>query len=432
MGIPLSYEQEAHQLLNEGPYSAISMAFRVRGRLDPALLGRAATALARRHEALRLRLRDGADGVRQDFLDPGEVTVPVRELGAAGGGDARDIVCARSVRRFDLRREMGLELTVVTAGPGETWVLLLADHLCVDGWGGYLLARDLWLAYAALAEGRSPALPEVTYDYGDYVRQQRNRRPTPRGDESRSRYWRETARRYADASRIPPDPPGDGPAVVVDAGTAAVGALAAQAGVSASIVPLACFALAASGVTGSPRLGLWISYAGRDRPELHQLVGLVYRRVPLVLDCAGGCSVGGFLTRVEREWYEAVRNSRLPYTPMMFARDARPPDGRDDAELLYNQVTYFGRGPGREQAVIGGVTHVTREDIHYDPTRWRGYREPRVRVIAHADAGIRMHAIGGGAPSADTSIGRAMRRTGELLARISPETADAPLEAFTA
>jgi hypothetical protein len=457
MDMPLSYEQEAHLLLNEGPYSAISMAFRVRGPLAPALLARAAAELTRRHEALRLRLRGDADGVRQAFLSPRELTVPVREFTAAGDDEARRVVCERSVRRFDLRREPGLEVSVVTAGAGTTWVLLLADHLCVDGWGGYLLARDLWQAYAALAERGATArtgakglptlavLPEATYGYGDYVRAQRARPATPRGDESRRRYWREIAARYADAGRVPADtsagsatsePAGsaavDAGCAAVDASSAAaIGALATRVGVSANIILLACFALAAAAEAAAPRLGLWFSYAGRDRQELHDLVGLVYRRVPLVLDCARGGSLGGFLADVQREWYEAVRNSRLPYTPMMFADDPRLSESRAGAEVLYNQVTYFGVGPGKDQATIGG-THVTRKDIYYDPARWRHYREPRTRVIVHADDGVRLQAIVGGAASADTATGRIMRRTGELLAKISPEAADTPLDSFAA
>ena len=211
-----------------------------------------------------------------------------------------------------------------------------------------------------------------------------------------------------------------------------IAALAAELGISPNVIPLACFGLAVAAQAGAARAALWFSYAGRDRSALHQLVGLVYRRIPLVLECGTGQALGTFLQGAEREWYEAVRNSRLPYTPMAFLADLRDRHGGGAGpDILYNQVTYFGRKPGGETVTVGGGVCVRREDRYYDPERWAGYREPRLRIIGYADAGVLLRAIRSDDHTSAPATEAIMERTQALLGQMTAGSAARPLRELT-
>src|SRR5205085_1846284 len=81
--IPLSFAQARLWFLDRvRPGSAVynvPVAWRLRGRLEPAALAAALTEIVRRHEALRTRFADGAEGPVQ-VIDPAALPL----AGAAG------------------------------------------------------------------------------------------------------------------------------------------------------------------------------------------------------------------------------------------------------------------------------------------------------------------------------------------------------------
>ena len=136
----------------------------VRERLDLDLLEQAVQAVCARHDSLRLRFRQTADGWQQrvaaletsnvvSFFDIGSLPESQREPAFEG---ALNVLNAG----FDLRRGPLFKVALFRRAAGEPdWLYWAAHHLAVDAVSWRILVDDLEAAYRALSEGREPQLP---------------------------------------------------------------------------------------------------------------------------------------------------------------------------------------------------------------------------------------------------------------------------------
>ncbi len=140
--------------------------------LDPGRFRQAWETLVRRHGVLRTAfLSEGLDEPLQAVRKT--VSVPWQELDWRGlPEDVQERrftdLCHRERHTpFSLTRAPLLRFSLVHLGrrTGFVWTL---HHLLLDGWSLPLLVRELTIVYAALQEGREPALPPVR-PFGDYV-----------------------------------------------------------------------------------------------------------------------------------------------------------------------------------------------------------------------------------------------------------------------
>ncbi|HEY2739428.1 MAG TPA: amino acid adenylation domain-containing protein, partial [Thermoanaerobaculia bacterium] len=140
--------------------------------LDPGCFRQAWETLVRRHGVLRTAfLWEGLDEPLQAVRKT--VSVPWQELDWRGlpedGQEHRftDLCHRERHTPFSLARAPLLRFSLVHLGrrTGFVWTL---HHLLLDGWSLPLVVRELTIVYAALREGREPALPPVR-PFGDYV-----------------------------------------------------------------------------------------------------------------------------------------------------------------------------------------------------------------------------------------------------------------------
>jgi len=133
----------------------------VRRRLDPKLLAEAVAALARQHDALRLRFARHEDGWRQ--VNEGWSEEVARESftcedlsGLAREGRAAQIenLAARAQGGLNLERGPLWRVVLFDCGPAEPQrLLLVVHHLAVDGVSWRVLLEDLRKGYEGLERG---------------------------------------------------------------------------------------------------------------------------------------------------------------------------------------------------------------------------------------------------------------------------------------
>lgn len=130
--------------------------FAITGPLDPVRLGRAADRLVARHDALRLRIATGTDGVAMMRAEPAAGPVLTVETTAEVAAIARGRAMALAGRRFDLAAEPPLRLHLVTDGDRDHRLILVVHHLAADGWSIGVMLADLARGFACDAD-----LPET-------------------------------------------------------------------------------------------------------------------------------------------------------------------------------------------------------------------------------------------------------------------------------
>ena len=165
---PLSPMQRLF-LSMEGGGSRIGLeqwVFRLRGPLDPSALREAWNQTLVRHSILRTafvteRVAEPLQVVHQRAEMPwSEEDLAARDIDAILRSDGE--------RSFDARVAPLSRVTLLHARPEEYRLVWSTHHLCVDGWSWPLVFRDVGASYAAIRDGREPALAPAC-QYREYI-----------------------------------------------------------------------------------------------------------------------------------------------------------------------------------------------------------------------------------------------------------------------
>ncbi|MFD4790915.1 amino acid adenylation domain-containing protein, partial [Streptomyces sp. NPDC058459] len=325
---PLSFAQQrlwfVDQLQPGRPDYNIPVAVRLEGALDTAALLDALRAVVTRHEVLRSRLVEGADGPVQ-LVEPAEVFAPLHtDLGALPAEEARSralgLAHADAAAPFDLTRAPLLRARLVRVGAEEHLLVLVLHHTVADGWSMPVLWRELSEGYAALRSGRRPEQPALPVQYGDYAHWQQRRLAEGAADRGIA-HWLE---RLADlpALELPTDRPrphtrsGAGGTLTFELGpelAGRLGALARDRGATLFMVLLAGFQALLVRWTGQHDLAVGSPVAGRDRTELEPLIGFFVNTLVLRTDLSGDPTFAEAVSRVRETALAAFEHRDVPF-----------------------------------------------------------------------------------------------------------------------
>ncbi|MFE4373095.1 amino acid adenylation domain-containing protein [Streptomyces sp. NPDC056835] len=302
------------------------VAFALRGPLDRAALVRALDALVARHEALRTRFIPVA-GEAYQRIDPPDTgfTLVVEDLTGHPDADADARLAARqldeSIAPFDLRRGPPARGRLLVLAAHHHVLLITVHHIVFDGWSRNIMLRELGLLYTALLRGEEPALPELTWQYSDYAREQRE---WMAGEEpaGQGAYW---ARTLADAPpllELPTDRPrpaaldyrGGRVRVSLDKElTAALKALAQRHGTTLYSTLLTGWSLLLSRLTGQSDIVVGAPTANRRRGDVAGLMGFFVNTLALRVDLSGSPTGADLLGRVHGTLRGALDHVDLPF-----------------------------------------------------------------------------------------------------------------------
>ncbi|GAC1539614.1 MAG: hypothetical protein NVS2B17_15040 [Candidatus Velthaea sp.] len=181
-----------------------SVTLRLHGALDRAALDEAWTRIVQRHESLRASFSPTGERMR---IAP-HISAPIAYADAAAGTrDAAEAELAARTDRdartpFDLVSGPLVRMALLRLGADDHALIFTAHHIVCDGWSINVILDELAQLYAALQEGRTPALTEPlafsTYASGQLQRSSAERA----GVES---YWLEQFREPVAPLQLPTD-----------------------------------------------------------------------------------------------------------------------------------------------------------------------------------------------------------------------------------
>ncbi|MGW4234523.1 amino acid adenylation domain-containing protein [Streptomyces sp. NPDC004980] len=291
---------------------------RLSGPLDPEVFQASVDLLVERHGMLRTVFPSGARPPVQQELPP-SLRLPVVFETLTDRAEVAERAAAEAERCFEPWAWPLLRLRVLRLDEHEHVLLVHAHHLIGDGYSAALLVQELTAVYDRLAAGRTPDLPAPRATFRDHVLLP-SAEPEAGSAERRDRVgapYRPPVLRGAEGGR------GTGreaapflsSGFVLDADrTAALRALAAQAGATLYAPLLTAYYQQLAQTTGRTDLIVGLAVSGRDRPlpDVHRIFGPFATAVP-VRPAAGQddgrvtADFGEALRRIVAETEEARR-----------------------------------------------------------------------------------------------------------------------------
>ncbi|MEY9927497.1 amino acid adenylation domain-containing protein/non-ribosomal peptide synthase protein (TIGR01720 family) [Catenulispora sp. GP43] len=357
---PLSYAQQRLWFLDRfepgsTEYTTMSV-LRLHGDLDQDALRAALDALVGRHESLRTTFAEQDGHPRQVVHRPRPAGLEIVDLAEEPPAALDSLLETLAAAPFDLSTGPLLRARLVRTAPDEHVLILAVHHIATDGWSMGVLGRDLGEFYAAACERRQPELPDIPVRYTGYAAWQRGRTDRAEADLA---HWRSSL------SGVPPlELPTDRPRPAVRTREGALVAFTVPAELTARLrergreadatlyvtLLTACQILLARW-SGQQDFAVGTVTAGRERPELHDVVGMFVNTLVLRADVRPQASFHDLLAASRETFLSALAHQEVPFEHVV---DALQPE-RDTSRTPLFQVMVALHNLGAEVPRLPGL-----------------------------------------------------------------------------
>ncbi|WP_416906141.1 amino acid adenylation domain-containing protein [Micromonospora echinospora] len=376
--LPVSFAQRRLWLFDQmQPGSTeylMPVRLRLRGTLDTVALRRALDEIVARHEVLRTRYTT-TDGEPVQLVDP-PASIPWEHTDLSGTDrDTAERLLADLVERdadrpFDLAAEWPVRAALVRLADDEHVLLMTLHHIAADGWSESILLAELDALYAAFAAGLPAPLAPLPVQYADFAAWQVDRLSgtylTAQLD-----HWR-TALAGLTPLALPTDRPR--PAVRSNVGAAesftmpsdlaaSLVRLGRTHGATPFMVLLAAFQVLLARHCGQSDVVVGSPVAGRDRTDVHGLIGPFVNMVTLRTEVDRRLAFVDLVTRVRETVLEAYAHQHIPFERLVDDLDPV----RDPARTPLFQVVFQVEDAPTGPAAPAGNTAVRAER---EPVGW--------------------------------------------------------------
>jgi amino acid adenylation domain-containing protein len=343
--LPASFAQERlwflHRVEPASPVYNIPLVYDVSGPLNIECLRAAVADIIRRHEALRTNFAFENGELVQVIHEETELPLDVQDLSAdpAETSDERAaaLTAAFSRRPFDLRCEPLLRLMILKFGAEAHRLVLNVHHTVFDGVSLGIFLQELAHCYGARLEKRSPLLPALPIQYGDFAVWQRQ---SLAGAllERHVGFWKERLRDQPPALELPADrqPPkqptsagGDVFFTIPAEVSFAMRDLCQREGMTLFMALTAAFHALLFRYTGQERMLTGAPIANRGHAETERLIGLFVNTIVLRGDLRGDPTGRELLRRTREEILSAIEHGELPFEKLVQELHVGQRDGRN-------------------------------------------------------------------------------------------------------
>ncbi len=299
-------------------------AARLHGPVDIGALEAALAAVVARHEPLRTAYPFTGEEPEQAVLEPGPVTLVVRDVSGQDPAAASAAV-GRALEEaldadHDPSREALFRPVLVTQGATQHTLVVAVSHIAFDGWSEAMFWHDLLALYRAETTDTPAGLPELPIGYGDHARWEREHLDdhTLRRDLA---YWRERLGDLGDSAELPVlaaelgAVPGGRRFVSTDIDAAlmtAVRDLAGRSRTTPFVVLLAAVQLLGRRLLDADDFAVLCPVAGRDRAETHHVVGCFINQLFVRTDLDASLTHREHLQAVRQRFAEAHEHRQVP------------------------------------------------------------------------------------------------------------------------
>jgi thioesterase domain-containing protein/aryl carrier-like protein len=337
---------------------------RVRGPLDAEALERSVRKILKRHQVLRsvFRILDGE--LIQIVTQPEMLAIACMDLGnfepATRESQTRRLALADAFTPFDLARGPLLTASLVRIAAEDHVLLLNTHHIVWDDWSTGIFLRELSVLYQAFTVGQCSPLPELSFQYADFVRWQDERF---KGVELSNRisFWRETLRGGSDFHHLATDHPrpaqrsyhGSCEAVTLDEELiSSLKSLSRRERVSLFMTMLAAFQCLLYRYSGDTDIAVGSCAANRPLAEVEGVIGRFGNDLILRTDLSGNPSFRELLGRVRKTALMAYTYQDLPFGRLVEEFET----SQDPSRNPLFQVMFILEDAPKEQIQIPGLT----------------------------------------------------------------------------
>ncbi|MEK6426006.1 MAG: amino acid adenylation domain-containing protein, partial [Burkholderia gladioli] len=334
--LPLSHAQQRLWFLwNLQPDSSayhIDGGLVLRGEIDMAALRGSFDALVARHESLRTRFVEAADGQAVQVVDDAATArCDCRIVDLVDRAD-RDAALSAwtaslSYAPFDLGKGPLLRVGVARLAADEHLLVVAMHHIVSDGWSIGVLLREFVDGYRALSAGQPFVQEALPIQYADYAVWQR--RWLDDGEQARQlAYWRGVLGDAQPVLALPADRPrqalGNYHAANqrIDLPPAlgrALHRLARERNATPFMVLLAAFQILLHRYTGEREICVGVPVANRNQPETAGLIGFFVNTQVLKAELDGRTTLAALLDQVRTRALDAQAHQDLPFDVLVDA-----------------------------------------------------------------------------------------------------------------
>ncbi|MCZ4560639.1 non-ribosomal peptide synthase/polyketide synthase [Rhodococcus sp. IEGM 1401] len=351
--VPLSLAQQRMWVLNRldpesGAYN-MPLALRLRGELDVAALQTAVSSTVERHEALRTRYPEDANGSPyQEFVDAGSVVPDLTPIDATDDSDTAERIRALVYQGFDVTVAPPVRGALFRFGPDEYVFVIVMHHISGDGASMAPLARDVMTAYLAAASGTDYTPEPLTVQYADFAVWQRqvlgsDSDPTSILSQQLA-FWADELSGITPVVSLPWDRPrtatanlrGASVSVELDESVhTGLAAIARENNATLFMVLHAVLGVLLSRMSGSRSFAVGTPIAGRGHEALDELVGMFVNTLALRTDVDPDATFAELLTALRETDLRAFANSDVPFERVV---DTIAPDRNAGYTPLFQTV----------------------------------------------------------------------------------------------
>ncbi|MER5633308.1 amino acid adenylation domain-containing protein [Streptomyces nitrosporeus] len=395
------------------------------GPLDAGLFAGALDRVTGEADALRVRVRSGAEGPRQYLAGSVRLPLSVHDLRETGEPDLRaeEWMRADLAEPFDLAEGPLFRHALFRVGEARWLWYLRIHHLVMDGFGYSLLVRRTAEVYTALAGGAEPG-PRVFGSLADLVAEDEAYRASEAFDADRA-HWslefgdRPEVPRLAGRGALPSRTFHRRTALLEPAAADGVRELAGRLKATWPDVLIAAQALYTSRATGRREVVLGLPMMGRLGSVALRVPGMVMNVLPLRLTVSPGATFAELVRQVVLGIRRVRRHQRYRYE-----------DIRRDLRLL-----------GENRGLVGPLVNVMPFDYALDfagaPVRARNLSagpvdDLTVNIYDRADGrGLRIDHDGNPALYDEDALAAHQERFLGLVARLVRADPHAPTAVHT-
>lgn len=333
--LPLSFAQERLWFFDKfqpgNPAYNISSAFSVSGHLNIMAMEQALGELVRRHEVLRTTFPLLENRPIQKISSDLEIMMDVRDyrhLSEPERGEVTRRILEQEARTtFQLAEGPLWRFTVVRQGDSHWVLMFVIHHILADAWSLDVFLRELLSLYQGIGENRPSRLPQLSVQYGDFARWQRQDSVQQFWDHQLE-YWKKHLFGCpmfldlpCDWSR-PSDQSFTGGQVSFTISKELTDALSEVGrGERATIFMtlLAAFQTLLFRYAGQEEFLVGVPVAGRNKEEVKSTIGLFVNTVVIRANLSGSPSFTELVAQVRRVALEAFANQELPFEQVVTA-----------------------------------------------------------------------------------------------------------------
>ncbi|AUX27628.1 hypothetical protein SOCEGT47_082240 [Sorangium cellulosum] len=333
--VPLSFAQTRLWFLDRlapgtGAYNVGSAAV-LEGPLCERSLEGALRAVIARHEALRTVFRAAGGAPVQIVQAPAAIDFRVTDhrglaeeaRAPAAVARLREVVA----RPFDLASGPLSRAELVRIDDERSLFAFAMHHIVTDGWSHEIFVRELAAAYAAIEAGERPSFGELPVQYGDYALWERRCWDgAARGEQLE--FWEAELAGASHALDLPTDHPRPEEKRYAGARhpfrfsrelTGAIERLGRERGATPFMTLMAGFLALLHRLGGQTDLLVGTPIAGRDRPELEDVIGCFVNTLVFRGRLEGDPTFAALLDRVRDTAVRIFAHAEIPFERLVNA-----------------------------------------------------------------------------------------------------------------